>query len=161
MAGQSGSAAERLYVERLYLLILTDIELSYDDYLEDFYIGFFEMEQEAIETAEYYLHNVKGFCDFPCKYRILPKEIEGIPEIANRNEIDRIWLIQGWDVNENLDEVHMVESNCFVTKEGAEKGLSAMREHCVRDEWAVSCWTVGERGWREGFCRMVNGRSIN
>lgn len=31
----------------LYLLILTDPELSYDNYSEDFYIGLFETEQQA------------------------------------------------------------------------------------------------------------------
>lgn len=60
--------AERRFM--LYQLILTDPELSYDSYSEDFYIGLFETEKQAEDTAQYYLKNIKGFCDFPCTYRI-------------------------------------------------------------------------------------------
>lgn len=35
----------------LYLLVLTDQELSYDDYSEDFYIGLFATEVQAEEAA--------------------------------------------------------------------------------------------------------------
>ena len=48
----------------LYLLVLTDPELSYDNYSDDFYIGLFETEQQAEDIAKHYLKNIKGFCDF-------------------------------------------------------------------------------------------------
>ena len=35
----------------LYLLVLTDPELSYDNYSEDFYIGLFETEQQAEDLS--------------------------------------------------------------------------------------------------------------
>ena len=61
----------------LYLLVLTDPELSYDNYSEDFYIGLFETEQQAEDIAKHYLKNIKGFCDFPCTYRIVKKDVIG------------------------------------------------------------------------------------
>lgn len=57
----------------LYKLILTDLELSYDNFSEDFHIGLFETERQAEDTALYYLKNIKGFCDFPCTYRIVKR----------------------------------------------------------------------------------------
>ena len=59
----------------LYLLVLTDPELSYEGYSEDFEIGIFLTEQQAQETAQYYLENIRGFCDFPCTYRIVKKRL--------------------------------------------------------------------------------------
>lgn len=56
---------------------MTDPELSYDNFSEDFHIGLFETETQAEDTAQYYLENVKGFCDFPCTYRIVKKEVVG------------------------------------------------------------------------------------
>lgn len=86
----------------LYQLILTDLELSYDNFSEDFHIGLFETERQAEDTALYYLKSIKGFCDFPCTYRIVKKEVVG--GFNNRNP-DFIWMVQGWNLNENLDEI--------------------------------------------------------
>jgi len=101
----------------LYVLILTDPELSYDDYSEDFLIGIFETENQAKQTAEFYLENVKGFCDYSCSYRIIPKKIYG-------NFIsDRVWIVYGYDINEYSDEINIIESRCCMTKQKAESAI--------------------------------------
>ena len=59
----------------IYSLILTDLELSYENHSEDFFIAIFATRQQAEETACYYLANLPGFCDYPCTYRIEKKEV--------------------------------------------------------------------------------------
>lgn len=138
----------------LYLLILTDTELSYDNYSEDFNIGMFETEKEAEETARYYLEHIKGFCDFPCTYRIEKKEV-----FDNFDHIvpDVIWIVQGWNINENLDEIDIIESPCFLTNERADAELQIMKNQYRRTEWTVSRWEIGKLKWLDGFVRMENG----
>ena len=109
----------------LYILILTDNELSYDSYSEDFLIGIFETEIQAEQTAEFYLKNVKGFCEYSCNYKIIPKQI-------NDNVIsDRVWIIYGYDINENSDEVNIIESQCYSTRETAESPSKKCRYHPI------------------------------
>ena len=74
----------------LYLLVLTDPELSYDNYSEDFYIGLFDTEQQAEDIAKHYLKNIKGFCDFPCTYRIVKKDVIGD---FNSRISDYLWTV--------------------------------------------------------------------
>lgn len=135
----------------LYFLLLTDVELSYEDYSYDFAIGYFYNKDEAESVAEYYLKNVKGFCDFPCTYRIIEKKIIG-------NIIDvlpeGIWIVQGWNENDFLDEIDIVESQCILTEEQANAELQIMKEIYQRKEWAISYWHIGEKSWKEGFCRI-------
>ena len=78
-----------------YLLYI--ISLSYDNYSEDFYIGLFETEQQAEDIAKHYLKNIKGFCDFPCTYRIVKKDVIGD---FNSRISDYLWTVQGWNTNE-------------------------------------------------------------
>ena len=131
----------------LYVLILTDPELSYDDYSEDFLIGIFETENQAKQTAEFYLENVKGFCDYSCSYRIIPKKIYG-------NFIsDRAWIVYGYDINEYSDEINIIESRCCMTKQEAESELENMKKSYKRDEWDISCMIIGEKYWQDGFER--------
>lgn len=142
----------------LYLLIFTDPELSYDNYSEDFYIGLFETKQQAEDTARYYLKNIKGFCDFPCTYRIVRKEVAGD---FNSRTSNFIWAVQGWNLNEDLDEIDIIESPCFLTEEQADAELQAMKKKYQRTEWTLTRWKIGRLEWREGFVRMVGGLPVN
>ena len=135
----------------LYLLILTDTEKSDDEYSEDFYIGFYETAAQAAEVAEYYLNNVTGFCDFPCTYRIIPKKVAG--EFKNKSS-NQIFFIQGYDLNENLDEINIIEDQCYITQAQAEAELELLKNKYKRTEWTISCWTIGQNEWQEGFCRI-------
>ena len=142
----------------LYLLVLTDPELSYDNYSDDFYIGLFETEQQAEDTALHYLKNIKGFCDFPCTYRIVKKDVIGD---FNSRISDYLWTAQGWNTNENLDEADIIESPCFLTEEQADAELPVMKKKYQRAEWTVIRWKLGALKWSEGFVRMVGGLPVN
>lgn len=142
----------------LYLLLLTDPELSYEGYSEDFEIGIFLTEQQAQETAQYYLKNIRGFCDFSCTYRIVKKEIadnwnDSIPET--------VWTVQGWNINADFDEIDIVESACFLTKKHAKEELKRMRKLYQRTEWVLAKAIIGDLQWRDGFVRMTDGQPKN
>lgn len=135
----------------LYFLNLTDTELSYDKHSDDFFIGVYETKKQAEETALFYLENVQGFSQFPCTYYIVEKEI-----VDNFDDImpDSVWYVEGWNCNENLDEIDIVDSPCFLTKERAESELQMMKNQYRRTEWAVSRYKIGESHWRDGFVRV-------
>ncbi len=135
----------------VYQLILTDRELSYDNYSEDFLIGFFPTQAQAEETARYYLENVQGFCEYDCTYRTVKKEIAGNPDHVVP---ESVWFVQGWNTNEYLDEIDIVESPCFLTEERAQEECRLMQRANERAEWAVSCYRIGELHWTDGFVRV-------
>lgn len=142
----------------LYMLILTDEELSYENYSEDFYIGLFETEKQAEETAQYYLENIKGFCDFPCTYHIVKKEVF---DNFNSRRPDFVWIVQGWNINENFDEIDIIESSCFLTEEQANLELQILKKKYQRTEWTLNRSKIGALEWHDGFVRMVDGVPIN
>lgn len=131
----------------LYQLIITDKELSYNDYKEEFNIGFFKSKEEATEIAQYYIKNIEGFKDYPCEYRIIEKQIIG-------NLKKTIWMIQGYDFNENADEINIIESQCYSNKEQAEKDLENYKKQYNRQNWYISNWIVEKKYNEEGFSRM-------
>ncbi len=131
----------------LYQLIITDKELSYNDYKEEFNIGFFKSKEEATEIAQYYIKNIEGFKDYPCEYRIIEKQIIG-------NLKKNIWMIQGYDFNENEDEINIIESQCYSNKEQAEKDLENYKKQYNRQNWYISNWIVEKKYNEEGFSRM-------
>lgn len=70
-------SGKRNVLRVLYLLVLCDEELSYDNYREEFCIGIFSSREKAEMVAKYYLENVEGFKDYPCSYRIEEKNVLG------------------------------------------------------------------------------------
>ena len=135
---------------KLYSLILTDTDLSYDNHSEDFFIGIFAERQQAEETAHYYLQNVAGFNEYTCTYRIVPKIIN---DYADNSIPLYVWIVQEWNVNNDWDEIDIVESECFLTKEHAEDEMQTMKKIVTRTEWNIDRWTVGQCEWIEGFVR--------
>ncbi len=131
----------------LYELIITDTELSYNGYSEDFMIGVFRSECEAKSTAQYYLKEIAGFNEFPCVYRI-----ESI-EVAGGIKSDAVWCVWGYNYNENDDEVKIIES-FFGSEDEALSGLEEMKNSYLREEWGIDKYVIGEKHWTEGFIRM-------
>lgn len=156
----------------LYLLVLCDEELSYDNYREEFCIGIFSSREEAEAVAKYYLGNVEGFKDYPCSYRIEEKKVLGEgdcskekddgKEVCNKKEsegkrgaiLDKIYMVYGWDENSEGDEINIVESDCFITELAAKQGMAVMKQMYERAEWCISRFRVNERKWEEGFVRV-------
>lgn len=130
----------------LYLLIITDTEIS-----EDFEIGIFETQKQAKDIAEYYLKKVKGFCDYSCTYRIVPMLIENCSESTEHR---KLWIVTGYNTNENLDETDIIKSSLFTSEEQAVQELNRMKEKYTRTEWITDCMTVGKLHWQEGFIRV-------
>lgn len=133
----------------LYQLIITDTEVSHGDHREDFAIGFFRTEDEAKSVAARYLGSVPGFCDYPCEAKIVPREVKG--DIAD----GRVRIVEGWDVNGELDEVNVIESACYASEKQAKAALREMERKYERDEWAIGEYTVGRAEWAEGFARTT------
>lgn len=135
----------------LYFLTLTDTELSYGDYSEAFCIGLFFSEAEARRVAAYYLKNVKGFCEHPCTYRIKRKKIIGM--LPCTNDPVCVWMVTGWNTNADLDEINIVESECYADESQAYEALDEMKSKYPRSEWAVNRLDIGKCDWEAGFSR--------
>lgn len=136
----------------LYQLTITDLELSDDTYREDFSIGFFRSRKEAEEVADFYLTHVKGFCDYPCSFEITERDISG-QQVGENGEV---FIVVGWNLNEDFNEVDIIESPCLISESQASAVLAQMKDQYHRTEWTVQRWTVGRAYWREGFVRCTD-----
>ena len=134
----------------MYSLVLVDLELCCDHYEEVFFIGVFESKQQAKDVAEYYITKVPGFCEYPCNYRIEAKEVHGK---FNTKIHKHIWIVWGWNVNKNGDEIDIIESKYHLTKESAIEELNIMKAHSQRMEWTIDQYEIGEQKWNKGFVR--------
>ena len=141
---------ERIRKSTVYELIIHDPELSREDYSEDFMIGLFRTRLLAEKTAAFYLQNVKGFCDYPCTCSVHEKSIVG----AQDGEPGIVFMIQGWDTDENQDESNVIESPCFVSEAEARAELERMKSAQPRAEWVINRWEVDRTHWQEGFERV-------
>ena len=67
---------------------------------------------------------------------------------------DEVFMVHGWDMNENMDEINIVESSCFVSEAHANAELDRMKIVQPRDEWIINRWRIDETHWQEGFERV-------
>ena len=141
---------ERIRKSTVYELIIHDPELSREDYSEDFMIGLFRIRSKAEQTAAFYLQNIKGFCEYPCTYSILEKSIVDMQTA----EPDEVFLVQGWDTDENQDEINVIESSCFVSEAEAKAELERMKSAQPRAEWVINRWEIDQAHWQEGLERV-------
>lgn len=137
-----------MYAGFLYRLVLYDDELSYDNYKEGFDIGLFSSYKKAEEIKKYYFEQVEGFRDYPCSSRIIKKRVFG-----NR-DFDKVYIVYGWNENENFDEIDIIESECFVEEATAKQEMNIMKEQYNRTEWSLSRYQINECKWKEGFVRV-------
>ena len=84
-----------------------------------------------------------------------------IADNINNITPETIWMVQGWNINENFDEIDIVESSCFLIKEHAQEELQRMQNRYQRIEWVLDYSIIGNLGWREGFVRIVNGQPVS
>ena len=78
-------------------------------------IGLFSSYSKAEQVAVRYLREVPGFRDYDVTYQIREKRV-----IGDADGSSSLYLICGWDLDEALDEVDIVESDCYVLREDAE-----------------------------------------
>lgn len=139
------------YSRVVFNLIMTDREISDDKHSADFNIGFFSKQLEAIWTAKRYLAEVEGFKDYDVTYKITNKNVIGIDESF---ELTEIFIVYGWNENDELDAVDIIESNAYATKQAAEKKLNELKASFERKEWCVDRFKIDECRWQDGFVRV-------
>jgi len=134
-----------------YKLKMIDNEASYEDYEESFGIGLFSSMDKAEEVAKRYLSEVAGFKDYDVTYRIDEKKITGM---LKEEACIVVYIVTGWNINDDLDEVDIIESDCFAHKDDAALWLDDMKQHNQRDEWYIAKHIVDKCEWTDGFVRF-------
>lgn len=136
--------------EKLYRLsFFSDTE---EDFGPGFDIGMFVSHEDAEQVAVRYRKEIPGFKDYDCDYSIM-----GIPVYGDAEIVDRVYIYQGWNWDENGDEVDCIISSCFVSKEQAEDAFWQARQYLRRQEWVLNCHIIGQCDWKEGFERTYPG----
>ncbi len=136
---------------RIYNLIIIDKELSYSDHSEEFNIGFFSSYEKTETTAEKYITQIQGFKDHNCDYRITEKRLIGCADGLIPTDV---FIIYGWNENSELDEIDLIESDCFVSKASAEQTLDEMKAMYCRQNWCIDKYSIDECNWKDGFIRV-------
>lgn len=114
---------------------------------ECFQIGVFRTREAAEKVEERYRREVPGFRDYDCE-----AEIAEVPVIGE-GEAEIVYRWQGWNIDEYLDEVDVLDGKFFICREDAQVSLEqAQREH-MRMEWGLIRHEIGEEAadWKEGF----------
>ena len=110
-------------------------------------IGLFTSFGEALRTAEEYLNDVPGFCDYYCE-----PEIIAVPVIGSEDPRE-VWRFIGWNADKNGGETDIIESDCYVSQQLAHTNLEQIQKTMPRQEWTLNRWIIGERHWQDGFIR--------
>lgn len=134
------------------LYCLTFYAQSGNEYWESFHIGLFAAREEAESVKEHYRKEIQGFKDYDCK-----AEITEVPVIGSENmdmEPQRVYRFQGWNVNEDLDEINIWESDCYVSREQAQADYEKAQIKMSREEWTLNRHVIGQCDWQEGFIRI-------
>lgn len=134
----------------VYNLILIDEEASYDNHKESFTIGFFSSYGSAEKIAKKYLTEVAGFKDYNVSYHITEKRVIGSADSLPTE----VFIICGWNENDELDEIDVIESDCYLNENEAEQKLDELRVSCSRKEWCIDKYIVDECDWQEGFVKV-------
>lgn len=64
-----------------------------------------------------------------------------------------LYIICGWNENDELDEIDVIESSCYVIKEEAEQKLNELKLSYNRKNWCINKYKIDECDWKEGFVR--------
>lgn len=134
----------------VYNLMMIDIGSSYGEHTEAFNIGFFSSRDKAENVAKKYLNNVKGFKDHNVTYQITEKLLIGYDDSIMLSEI---FIVYGWNENEDFDEINIIESDCYANKQNAEQKLNELKSKYSRKEWCIDKYIIDECNWKEGFVK--------
>lgn len=140
----------------VYNLMMIDKEASYDNHIEAFNIGFFSDYDKAEKTARRYLAEVEGFKDHNVIYQITEKRIIGRTDNFSKD----IFIVYGWNENDELDAIDVIESDCYINKNEAEQKLNELKASCNRKEWCIDKYTIDECKWQEGFVKVYPNNSV-
>ena len=137
----------------VYNLNMIDAESSYDNHIEAFNIGFFSSRDKAEKTARRYLTEVNGFKDYNVTYQIIEKCVIGSTDSIVSSDL---FIIYGWNENDELDEIDVIESSCYVIKQEAEQKLNELKSSYCRKEWCIDKYIMDECNWQDGFVKVYH-----
>lgn len=119
-----------------------------EDGFPGFDIGIFQSCEEAERVALRYRQEVPGFKDYDCDPSIL-----GIPVWNDDEVIEKVYIFQGWNWDEQGDEIDCIISSYFVSQREAEEYFAQAQQQIPRQEWVLNCHVIGQCQWQEGFDR--------
>ena len=134
-------------MKSVYNLMMIDKDSSYDNHIEALNIGFFSGYDKAEKTARRYLTEIGGFKDYNITYQITEKNLIGCADSLSTD----MFIIYGWNENDEFDEIDVIESDCYVNKNEAEQKLSELKASYYRKEWCIDKYILDECKWKEGF----------
>lgn len=129
----------------LYSLML------FNERQEGFFIGLFESSEKARQVAEHYLSALPGFRDYPCTYEITEK-----PVIGAINPSGKVYMIWGWNEDEDGTEIGIWSSACYADEQNAQQALEEARRSMNKQEWSLDTCLISQCHWREGFARVFS-----
>lgn len=116
---------------------------------DGFHIGLFATREEAEAVAARYAAEVPGFRDYDCITRVTP-----FPVIGGTAHTTQVYRFQGWNWDEDKDEIDILVSSCFTDAAEAEAALEIAKRSTPRQEWVMNCHVIGQCDWAEGFERV-------
>ena len=135
---------------KLYQLFIDDSSLSKENYKEEFDIGIFSSYEIAFKTYQKYITEIDGFKDYPCQYRI---EEKSVILSSTKDKSDEVFIICGWNTDNNLDETDIFESECYTCFDYAKSELNKLKAKYKKDEWYINKYIIDECLWTQGFKR--------
>lgn len=126
----------------VFELTFTDNEVG-----EEFKIGCFSSREKAEQTAQYYLKNVEGFCEYDCSYTIAEKPVTGGTKPSSV-----IWYVWG-SCDDDSDDESFVVSDYYSTEALARRRLAEMKSEYPFDVWDVCRCEIDKCEWTDGFFR--------
>ena len=105
----------------------------------------------ARRTAEYYLSAIPGFRDYPCTHKITEKAVIGT--IGSSGKVYMIW---GWNEDENGNETDIWSSSCYADCKEAQSAMDAAKRRMNKQEWSLDTYLIGQCHWTEGFERIFD-----
>ncbi len=133
-------------METLYCL--TFFSNPNGDHREGFRIGLFRTCAEAEAVEQRYREQVPGFRDCDCEAEIIPVPLLGV------GKEEYVYRFVGWNVNDALDEVDILESDCYSDLRQAETAFRKAKQTYPRAQWSLDRWTIGQCFWQDGFVRV-------
>ena len=67
-----------------------------------------------------------------------------------------IYIIYGWNVNDDLDDIDVIESDCYLSMEEAESQQNEMKLRYDRKEWCTDKYIINACYWQEGFEKIYH-----
>ena len=126
------------YKKLYWLSFFSDTEEDFSG----FHIGIFKSREEAEEVASRYRKEVPGFKDYDCDAGIL-----GIPVWNDDDVSTEVYIYQGWNWDEQGDEIDCIISSCFVSQREAEEYFAQAQQQIPRQEWVLNCHEIGQCQW--------------